>query len=177
MMHIDMESSVSWRVFQPTDLLFAYELAVVHGPRWWNVTRHGMSPTATSQALATYAAGVTIVLGDDPIGLATLRETGTAGTGIIEILALDTPDCRGAVEQIVPELISSVFAISNVRTLYHQRFDNDFELRGRTLSLWRDEVHFPEYALIDGVYEGMTQSALRRTDFEQSHVHSESIAS
>lgn len=172
-MDIDTESSVSWRIFQPTDLLFAYELAIIHGTRWWNVTRRGMSPTATTEALATYAAGVTIVLGDEPIGLATLRETGTAGTGTIELLALDVPECRQAVEQIVPELISSVFAISNVRTLYHQKFDNDPELRGRTLSLWRDEVYFPEYALIDGAYEGMTQSALRRADFEQSPVYAE----
>lgn len=166
------ERATTWRLFEPSDLVFAYDLAIIHGPRWWNVTRHGTSPEATMNSLSSYAAGVTILHEQTPIGIATLSETGSAGTGMFEVRAVDAPALRDSVSDLVPVLIASVFAMSDVRILYHSRFDGDPELRGRSLPLWRDEVRFPEYAFIAGRYEDLIQSALRRSDFESSNVFS-----
>lgn len=161
-------SDVNWRLFEPADVMFAYHLAAILGPRWWSVTKNGMSPESTVAAISRFAAGVTILSGDTPIGIATLGETGAAGTGVFEVKCDNKPTIVELVSHAVPELLWSAFAMSDVRALYHSRFDSDPELRGTTLPLWVDEVRFPEYLLIEGRYEGMTQSVLHRETLEQS---------
>ncbi|MFZ9157763.1 MAG: hypothetical protein ACO230_06680 [Ilumatobacteraceae bacterium] len=149
-------------------MMFAYHLAAVLGPRWWSVTKNGMSPESTVAAISRFAAGVTILSGDMPIGIATLGQTGAAGTGVFDVKCVLEPDVVDLVSQVVPELLWSAFAMSDVRALYHSRFEGDPELRGTTLPLWVDEIHFPEYLLIEGRYEGMTQSVLHRDVLERS---------
>lgn len=159
---------VSWRLFANDDLHFAYDLAALLGTRWWNVTKNGSSPEAMLRLISRFAAGVTILSGRTPIGIGTLSETGSAGTGLFDVRAVDDERCRDLVRAVVPELIGSVFAMSDVRALYHERFENDPRLLGSTEHLWRTQVVFPSYALIEGNYESLEQRVLWRTEFEEA---------
>jgi hypothetical protein len=158
---------VSWRLFDNEDLVFAYELAAVHGARWWNVTKNGSSPESMISLISRFAAGVTILRGQTPIGIGTLSNTGSAGTGLFDIRVVDDEHSREIVGRIVPELIQSVFAVSDIRALYHERFENDPRLLGPTEPYWRTQVIFPSYALIEGRYESLEQRVLWRDEFQE----------
>lgn len=167
---------VSWRLFENDDLFFAYELAATHGTRWWNVTKNGLSPESMVHLISRFAAGVTVLADGLPIGIGTLSETGSAGTGLFDIRAVDDDHCRNLVRKIVPELIQSVFTMSDIRALYHERFENDPRLLGSTEPFWHTQVVFPSYALIEGRYESLEQRVLWRSEFEEAFIGPEAAS-
>lgn len=168
----------SWRLFEPHDLTFAYQLASIVDPRWWAVSRSGLSPQNVVARASTFSAGVVVVDSDGyDTGLAVLRETGTASTGALDVWALPTAASVAAVESVIVELLASAFTLSNIRALYHDRFENDPYLLGATESLWETEVVYPEFALIDGRYESRATRVLQRDKFEARFARSIDVES
>lgn len=161
----------SWRLFEPSDLIFAYDIAVANDPRWWRVCKHGLSPQTVLDAAQSFAAAVIISGPDGDVGIATLCETGSAGTGTLDVWTLPDTSSRQCVEAVIVELIASAFGVSGIRALYHERFESDPYLLGVTEPYWRPEVVFPDFAMIEGCYETRTQRVLRREEFEAAFFH------
>ena len=164
-------TGVSWRLFEPPDLLFAYDVAVANDPRWWRVCRHGLSPESVLEAAQSFAAAVIISGPGGDVGIATLSETGSAGTGMLDVWTLPDVESRDCVDSVIVELIASAFGVSGVRALYHERFESDPYLLGPTEPHWHTEVVFPDFALIEGQFENRTQRVLRREEFEATFFH------
>lgn len=161
----------SWRLFEPSDLIFAYDIAIANDPRWWRVCKRGLSPLTVVEAAQSFAAAVIISGSDGDVGIATLSETGSAGTGTLDIWTIPTASARSCVESVIVELIASAFGVSGIRALYHERFESDPYVLGVTEPFWRTAVVFPDFAMIEGRYESRTQRILRREDFETAFFH------
>lgn len=164
-------SDVNWRLFETADVLFAYQLAVGNDPRWWRVSRRGLAPESVVQVLSEYSAGVVIADRSGDVGIAALAEVGAAGTGLLEVWSLPDDGARKSVASVMVELIASVFGVSGIRCLYHERFDGDPWILGRTETLWRTEVTYPDFALVDGSYEARHIRVLQRDEFETTFFH------
>jgi len=124
--------------------------------------------------MKSFAAGVVITGPEGDVGIATLSDVGGSGTGMLDVWSIPGEDARRRIEEVIVELIASAFGVSDLRALYHERFDRDPWLLGATEPLWRTEVVFPEFASIEGRFESRTQRVLWRSDFESTfHRHVE----
>jgi len=164
-------SGAGWRLFSQTDISFAYEVAVANDPRWWRVSRWGLAPATIIETIGLFSAGVVISSGLRDVGVAALSETGAAGTGAIDVWCMPDDEARETTSTVMVELIASAFGVSGIRALYHERFENDPYLLGATEALWRPQAVFPDFALIDGVYEDREIRVLWREEFEDAFFH------
>jgi len=159
--------SVGWRFAQPADMPFLYHLAVTIEPTWWRVTRYGSAPPVVMQMLQQCdALAVVLASGGRRVGAAALAEGSTvAGTAVLDLHSLPDPDAHATVQSVAPDIVRAAFEGAGLRRLYHHRFEGDPELRGATTGLWSAEVHFPDYALVDGEHRGRTTYALGAEEF------------
>lgn len=157
-----------WRLIEPADLPFLYQLVTLVDPRWWRFSRHGLEPAAMLQTVQGIAAGV--IVHDDghrPVAAGLLTDAGASGTGNFELFALPADDALATARAFAPELVAAAFAGAPIRRLYHERFAGDPEVLGAVGELFEIEVTYPAFAQIDGRYEDRTISVLTRERFEQ----------
>ena len=159
--------SVTWRLFTPSDTLFAYQVAVANDPRWWMICKNGLSPQKVLEAAQGFSAGVVIHDDSRELGIAVLSETGAAGTGKLDVWSLQDEIAIGAVASIIIEILEAAFSASDIRALYFEHFENDIDLLGVTNTWWKTQVVYPEFAMIQGTYEARTCQVLTRSDFEK----------
>lgn len=156
----------TWRLAEPTDLPFIYDLVTKVDPRWWRFSRMGLEPMQLLQTAEGTAAGVIVV--DErglPVACAILADAGSSGTGILEYYALPDPTSQALARRFAPELVGAAFGGAPIRRLYHERFDGDPDLLGKFSTAFEVEVIFPDFAMIDGYYEGRTVSVLTAERF------------
>ncbi len=162
------EISGSWRLMEPGDASFVYELICRVDPRWWRFCHEGLEPGTMLGKLQSIAAGVLVQdTGGRPVAAAVLADAGASGTGNFEYFALPEPQAEAIARRLTPEILAAAFAGAPVRRLYHDRFETDADLRGDTAGLWEVEVVYPEFAMIEGRYESRTTSVLTRERFER----------
>jgi hypothetical protein len=155
-----------WRLIDPGDALFLYELICRVDPRWWRFSREGLEPNGMLGKIQSIAAGVLVEDADGrPVAAAVLADAGASGTGNFEYFALPEPRAEEIARHFTGEIIAAAFAGAPVRRLYHDRFETDPDLYGETAGLWEVEVVYPEFAMIEGRYESRTTSVLTRERF------------
>jgi hypothetical protein len=155
-----------WRLFEPRDAPFVYELVTKVDPRWWRFSRHGLEPSQLLEIVKGIAAGVIVFDGSgDSVACAVLAEAGSSGTGMFELYALPNAHAHLFARRFAPELIAAAFAGAPIRRLYHERFENDPVLLGDVAHLFEVEVTYPEFALVEGIYERRTTSVLTAPGF------------
>jgi hypothetical protein len=156
-----------WRLIEPTDLPFIYELVTKVDPRWWRFSRHGLDPATAIVSASAISAGV-IVFDDaqQPVACGVLTETGASGTGTFEFYALPNPEAERLARLHAPALLAAAFQGASIRRIYHERFAGDVDLLGAAGLLFEVEVTFPEFAMIAGRYEDRTISVLTIEAYE-----------
>jgi len=165
-------ADASWRLLEPSDMVFVYHLVTKVDPRWWRFSRHGLEPSQMLETARGTAAGVVVVDGyGAPVACALLVEAGTSGTGMLEYFALPNPDAQALARRFASDLVGAAFAGAPIRRLYYERFENDPDVLGEVGALFEGEVTFPNFAMIDGHYESRTTcvvSAERFTEWKQA---------
>ena len=157
-----------WRLAEPADAPFVYELICRVDPRWWRFSREGLEPSAMLGKIQSIAAGVLVHDSDGrPVAAAVLADAGASGTGSFEYFALPEPGPEAAARHFAGEIIAAAFAGAPVRRLYHDRFESDVDLFGETAHLWELEVVYPEFAMVEGRYETRTTAVLTRERFAE----------
>jgi len=165
-------SDVTWRLSTPSDIQFAYQVAVANDPRWWRACKNGLSPRTVIEVAQSFAAGVVISNEARDLGIAVLSETGAAATGMLDVWSLQDSEAIESVSDIIPEILGAAFSASNIRALYFERFENDVDLLGYSRPWWKLQIEYPDFAMIQGKYENRTCWVMTRSDFE---IHSSSI--
>lgn len=162
-------SDVGWRLFEPYDLPFIYELVTKVDPRWWRFSRGGLEPSALLTTAQGVSAGV-VVLDEHGtrVACAILAAAGTTGTGMFEYFALPNEDAEALARRCAHDLLVAAFEGASLRRLYYERFENDADVFGELADLFEVEVTYPEFAMIDGQYETRTTSVLTVERFNES---------
>ncbi|CAN5649786.1 hypothetical protein BH10ACT2_BH10ACT2_02210 [soil metagenome] len=164
--------AASWRLIEPTDIPFVYQLVAAVDPRWWRFSRFGLEPAQLLQTTAGIPAGA-IVLDEAgrPVAAAILADVASVGTAGFEFYALPLPAAEALARRFAPDLIVAAFEGAELRRLYYERFQNDADVLGEFAALFEVEVTMPEFAMIDGAYEDRTTSVLtaeRLTQWRQA---------
>jgi len=156
----------SWRLVSPADVPFVYHLVAQVDPRWWRFSRHGLEPSQVLQTAAGISAGALVSTAEgEPVACALLADAGASGTGMFEYYALPHPVAEGLARHFAPQLLAAAFNGAPIRRLYYERFSGDADVLGEAAAAFQLEVTFPEFALINGTYEGRTTSVLTPESF------------
>ncbi len=159
-------AEASWRLMDAADTPFVYDLVTKVDPRWWRFSRYGLQPLQMLQTAQDMAAGV-IVFDEQgsPVACAILADAGGSGTGMFEYYALPDAHSQQLARRFAPELVAAAFSGAPIRRLYHERFEGDPDVIGEIAAVFEVEVTYPDFAMIDGRYEGRTISVLTAERF------------
>jgi hypothetical protein len=157
----------SWRLIEPHDTAFLYELVAANDPRWWRFSRHGLDPNLVVTIAGTTSAGAVVHDGlGRPVACALLADAGEAGTGTFEYFALADEVALALARHHAPALVRAAFDGAPIRRLYHERFERDPDVLGSLAAIFEPEVVFPEFALVDGRFETRVTSVVTREQLD-----------